>query len=418
MAGAPVPPATSRAERLALATSAVFLFVAPFAGSAGSRAACLIIAALAIAFGGSWRQVLDRMPPRAIAASIAAWFLLAPLSLAWTRDASYTLGELRGEAFYDLLAFLVFLALASDASRWRMWCIALLAGTVAALLAKEFQYHSGVAIWHKPPDGGPGAFSTHLVLVAPLFVALVWEPPWGFRRNALFFAAAMAVLVFAAWATSEAWTTPNRVVWLALAMVFLVALVAARKSDTFPRTGLAGLRGVMLASAVAFGIAFGASIAAKNERFYSRDPSPIASVDQDLRPRLWSLGLDLWKEAPLLGHGFGREILADAFLPETPKGLAHPPLQHAHNAFLNIALQLGVIGVVAFTAALLLLGRQYVSLLARPDSAALGVIGLALLAGFVTKNLTDDFMHRHNAQVFWALNGMLLGFSARKRGGP
>jgi hypothetical protein len=27
----------------------------------------------------------------------------------------------------------------------------------------------------------------------------------------------------------------------------------------------------------------------------------------------------------------------------------------------------------------------------------------------VVKNLTDDFMHRHNALVFWALNGMLLG---------
>ena len=171
----------------------------------------------------------------------------------------------------------------------------------------------------------------------------------------------------------------------------------------------------MLAGAVAIAIAFGASIAAKNERFYRNDPSPMASVDQDLRPRLWSLGLEQWKQAPLLGHGYGREILADTFLPQTPQGVAHPPVRHAHNAFLNIALQLGAIGLVAFAAVLLLLGRQYVSLLARPQSAVLGVIGLALLAGFVTKNLTDDFMHRHNAQVFWALNGMLLGFSARGR---
>jgi len=50
-----------------------------------------------------------------------------------------------------------------------------------------------------------------------------------------------------------------------------------------------------------------------------------------------------------------------------------------------------------------------------PAASALGVIGLALLACFVTKNLTDDFLHRHNAQVFWALNGMLLGLSARAR---
>ena len=37
---------------------------------------------------------------------------------------------------------------------------------------------------YNPPDGGPGAFSTHLALAAPLLVALVWNPPWGFRRSA------------------------------------------------------------------------------------------------------------------------------------------------------------------------------------------------------------------------------------------
>jgi hypothetical protein len=44
-------------------------------------------------------------------------------------------------------------------------------------------------------------------------------------------------------------------------------------------------------------------------------------------------------------------------------------------------------------------------------------MGLCVLAGFVVKNLTDDFMHRHNALVFWALNGMLLGL-ARARSRP
>jgi hypothetical protein len=36
-----------------------------------------------------------------------------------------------------------------------------------------------------------------------------------------------------------------------------------------------------------------------------------------------------------------------------------------------------------------------------------------MVAGFVVKNLTDDFFYRHNALVFWALNGMLIGFGAR-----
>jgi hypothetical protein len=42
-------------------------------------------------------------------------------------------------------------------------------------------------------------------------------------------------------------------------------------------------------------------------------------------------------------------------------------------------------------------------------------MGLAMLSGFVVKNLTDDFFWRHNALVFWALNGGLLGFAARAK---
>ena len=43
--------------------------------------------------------------------------------------------------------------------------------------------------------------------------------------------------------------------------------------------------------------------------------------------------------------------------------------------------------------------------------APLGMMGLALIAGFVVKNLTDDFLHRHNGLVFWALNALLLGLA-------
>jgi hypothetical protein len=44
----------------------------------------------------------------------------------------------------------------------------------------------------------------------------------------------------------------------------------------------------------------------------------------------------------------------------------------------------------------------------------LGAIGLALVAAFLVKNLTDDFFNRHNALVFWALNGLLIGLGRRR----
>ena len=44
---------------------------------------------------------------------------------------------------------------------------------------------------------------------------------------------------------------------------------------------------------------------------------------------------------------------------------------------------------------------------------AFAMVGLAVLAGYFTKNLTDDFFFRPNSLVFWAIAGMLLGVAAR-----
>jgi len=41
-------------------------------------------------------------------------------------------------------------------------------------------------------------------------------------------------------------------------------------------------------------------------------------------------------------------------------------------------------------------------------------VGVALIAGFAVKNLTDDFLFRSNAKEFWALSAMLLGYGVRR----
>jgi O-antigen ligase len=401
--------------RVAFAASAVFLLVAPFAASGGIRATCLLVAALAIAISGGWKALLAPSAPRVALALVLAWFLLAPLSLAWTIDTRHTLEELRAESFYGVLAFAVFYCLANDVRRWKRWWMVLFAGAFIAIVAKALQTQLGLVLWRHPPDGGSGPFSTHLVLISPLLVALIARPPWGFGRSPAALATGIALLFGAAWFTREAWTTPNRIVWPALAVVFVVMIAAGRKGAIVQVETLPALRRVVAASGIAIAIAFVASIAAKNERFYRDDPGFAASMERDLRPRLWSVGWSEWCAAPLLGHGFGREILAARFLPETPVGVDHPPVRHAHNALLNIALQLGAVGLLLFMAVLLTFARNYAALLSRPAASTLGAIGLALLAGFLAKNLTDDFLHRHNAQVFWALNGLLTGFAASSR---
>jgi len=400
------------AERITFTATTLFLFVAPFASSGGIRAGCLIAAALALAAMRPWPPI--RRIPVALCATFVSWCVLSLASAAWSEAPQRTWEELRAETFYSALAFGVFL-LAAKVAWWRAWGIAALAGTLLAFVEQVLQQATGIALWRHPPDAGVGPFSTHLVLIAPLLMALAIPPPWGWTRGGWRVAAlSIGLVIIAAWLTRDGWSTPNRIVWPALLAVLGVAAIAARRA-TGVRIADRGLAWTIAIGAAVMVAAFVGAVALKSERFYPGDATITASVERDLRPRLWSVAFQEWKAAPWIGHGLGRDIREQAFLPETPANPGYPPLRHAHNMLLNIAVQLGALGVAIFAAIMILLALEYAGYVGASSIAPLGVIGLALIAGFLVKNLTDDFLHRHNAQVFWALNGMLVGLGSRAR---
>ena len=320
----------------------------------------------------------------------------------------YSLSELRPELLYDLLAFGVFFLASASVTDWKREWTALAVGTFLLLVFQVLHEDFGLRMGRHPPDGGPGPFSTHLVLMAALLPALVWQAPWGFGRPSWTLALAL-VMIFGA-----AWTTGNRIVWIALIAASIAAIAASARASTSDARDRRRLGIVFAIGALAMTIAFVLSIGEKSERYYRQDPTFTASLERDVRRPIWSLGLQKAHEAPWLGHGFGREILEPSFLPLRPHAL-HPPVTHGHNAFLNVMLELGLAGLAIFIALWFFLARHYWRMLTIPTVAPLGVIGLTLLTGFLVKNLTDDFFHRHNGLVFWALNGMLLGLASRNR---
>ena len=96
--------------------------------------------------------------------------------------------------------------------------------------------------------------------------------------------------------------------------------------------------------------------------------------------------------------------------------MGDPLLAHAHNVFASQWLQTGLVGMLAFTAFLGALGVRYLRFVrSRDDTLAfVGLVGLALLAGFIAKNATDDFLFRSNAKELWAMTAMLLGYGMRR----
>ncbi|MGH9576686.1 MAG: O-antigen ligase family protein, partial [Terriglobales bacterium] len=338
---------------------------------------------------------------------------------AWTADFALTVNELRSQVGYAAIAIAVFYCGGGDISRWRVWWLTLLVATLAVFVAESAREALAPALGLRAWDGGVGAYSTHLAIVAPLVLGLAWPAPWGAARGPLALTAALAVL-FAA-----AWDSGNRIVWAAFFASFAVAVVA-RNYSALASTHRNGSRRVTFAAMVVIVVLFSAT-AWQRDGFLSHsttgfalqsDARGPASLQADLRPRIWAAALEEWRKAPWLGQGFGREIAARQLRVLTPTGGGHPDVLHAHNLFLNIVVQLGVVGLALFAAILTFTAREFVASLREPAAAPAGILGLSVLAGFLVKNLTDDFMHRHNALVFWAVIAALLALARARRAAP
>jgi O-antigen ligase len=116
---------------------------------------------------------------------------------------------------------------------------------------------------------------------------------------------------------------------------------------------------------------------------------------------------------PLTGYGFGRGGLRVALRDE----LGDRQLWHAHNLFLETALQLGLPGLALLLALLAATLREALRLCRSGEdwSVACGVALAALVAGMLVRNMTDMLWVRQNALLYWGIAGTLLGWGAARR---
>ena len=403
---------TDHINRWLLVFAAAYLFLLPtnavtFGVSVAFAGAGLLAVA---AFVLAWQHRVTRIPLAgpAILVPLAAWCAWSIASLAWSVHPAYSLGQLEREVMDSLLAMLVFYVAARDAHSVRV--------LIAAALA-SFAFFALLAIGDRTLTGtwdagrfhhGVGAWSTWLVLIAPFLFALIAPPPAGFgggRRPMLVGFLLLALLLV------TARMTENRAVWIALATVFATASLvgALRWPQTFIRTPLRWVAPFAVLLLV-LGLAFADVLEERAQIAAHGDVA--ASIERDPRLVLWERIAERLTARPLTGYGFGRRILADELTRET----GNPLLAHAHNVFASQWLQTGLVGLLAFVAFLAALGARYTRFIrSRDDTLAfIGVLGLALLAGFVVKDLTDDFLFRSNAKELWALTAFLLGYGVRR----
>jgi O-antigen ligase len=375
----------------------VLLFILPFPGSGALRLTCLGAAFLIVVI--SWRRLAP--PPLPCKWAIALWAGVAIASLIFAVDPAYSRGEIRNEVGYGLMAFVAFFAWTRDEKRLRLACLAVLAGF--AVISGSALVGADLRSGQWPADayyGGVGGVSNYLVTVGP--VLALTAALLGRQHSSKWLT--LLGLPFLAVALLSA----QRTLWPAIGLQ--AALVCVWLWQVSP--GGVGPVRLALTGVILLVLIGGGTYLSDRYRTGGNPESPFR-MGKDVRPRVWrKVGKEILTH-PLTGAGFGRDVLRRAYPGLVPAELGE--FRHTHNLVLNYGVGAGAPGMVAVLTLFAALALRFWQLAVRGERLARlsGLAGAAMVAGVLTRNMTNDFFVRDGAQLFWALAGLLFGYALR-----
>lgn len=160
------------------------------------------------------------------------------------------------------------------------------------------------------------------------------------------------------------------------------------------------------------------------ERFRSLTGS---GSEVESRLDIWDTALSIWSTHPIIGVGPGGfpEAYAEARVPGKdflPATLFEPP-PHAHNLFLHVLAEGGLLALLILLAVLAVAARTALDLRRHEERwvRIFGSAALASLAAFVVHNVFDVTLLEGTGIYFWGLLGLLsavYSIAVREYGGP
>jgi O-antigen ligase len=209
------------------------------------------------------------------------------------------------------------------------------------------------------------------------------------------------MLAAAAMVAAIAFSTA-RGVWVGALIGVVVLAVVGRGGRGRPAVGLAFLAGLGAVAALAFALSPG----------LRQQAAPLFTLggENAQRVAIWQANRDIVAEHPLLGLGFGRYRAAGkAYYEPYPQA---DRKSHAHNNFLQIAAESGLLGLAAFCLVFVsLLRLGWGAMRDAPDAdtwiaatgAWLGIV-VFLVAGMTQYNFGDNEV----AVAMWCAAAVLL----------
>ncbi len=236
------------------------------------------------------------------------------------------------------------------------------------------------------PYENPIDLATYLMTTTPILVT--WGlSQRGWRRWSL---VGLGMLLLACLGRTEALGA-----WLGLA----AGLAAAAWMDRTFRWRALAIMAALGLGAVAVLVATGHAT-----RF-----SPVDAGTRD-RWMMWQAALRMIEDRPLLGHGVNT-FMAN-YLTYWVGGERVP--RYAHNCYLQVAAETGLIGLAAFAwllGALVLRWAAGIKDASAPQRAMLTGVTAGLVAFLVQAGLDTNFYALRQAALFWVLSGFAVGLS-------
>jgi O-antigen ligase len=352
------------------------------------------LVAIAIARDG---RSLRLLPPLWI--PLLLWAAWAIASIGWSLEPGRTVRELRSEIGYSMAAFWLCFVAAQARVAMRAFLLTMSAASIALFANAFWAFARGTDGW----SGGPGNLSSALLILLPCVAATAWYA----RQDSWTVALRAAPIALVAGAMAAGYTALSRTFWLALAaeIAAMALLLAVQRSAA--RTYRAST--VLLASSA---IALGAAAMTFHVQT-EREALGARTMEEDPRLVLWKEVSGKIEQRPWTGYGFGRGMLGGELRDE----LKLPQLWHAHNLFLDTALQVGAPGVLLLLIVLAATLREgwRRARAASPEAIACGIAIVAMVAGMLVRNMTDVLLVRQNALLYWGALGVLLAWGAKSR---
>lgn len=240
------------------------------------------------------------------------------------------------------------------------------------------------------PYENPIDLATYLMVVIPILLAVVLTRAWRARWPLLALLAALVVCLV---------RTESLGAWLGLGIGLLMMSVMSRAVRRY---------GVLLL--VAASLIGAGSLIRRHRLAKVASWSEIGKTD---RIAVWTSALRMIQDRPILGHGVNT-FMAN-YLSYWVGGEQQP--RYAHNCYLQVAAETGLIGLALFAWLLgLLFYHLYAACHRLGSKERLILLGLfgGLLAFAAQAALDTNFYAMRQAALFWMVAGLALGISQWK----